>query len=83
MGLQKKKKEKKKKKKEESKEKTVWLIWLVGKHGVMSKPGPMLKFKRRLDLSDTCEVWLPLGVEAAGDIWKRHVLLGLMGFKSR
>jgi hypothetical protein len=27
---------------------------LVEKHGVLSKPGPMLKFKRCLDLSDTC-----------------------------
>jgi hypothetical protein len=28
----------------------LWPIGLVGKYGGMSKPGPMLKFKRLLDL---------------------------------
>ena len=37
---------------EESSEKDVWSMRLVGKHGVMSKPSPILKFKRRLDFSD-------------------------------
>jgi hypothetical protein len=29
---------------------------LIGRHGVMSKSGPIFKFKRHLDLRDTCGV---------------------------
>ena len=43
-------------KKKESLEKAVWSTGLVGRHDVMCKLGPMLKFKRRLDLSDTYKV---------------------------
>jgi hypothetical protein len=43
-------------KKKKSLEKAVWSTRLIGRHGVMSKSSPMLKFKRRLDLSDTCGV---------------------------
>ena len=32
----------------------LWPTGLVGKHGGMSKPGPMLKFKRLLDLIGIC-----------------------------
>jgi hypothetical protein len=32
----------------------VWQIGLVGKHGGLSKLGLIFKFKRFLDLSDTC-----------------------------
>jgi hypothetical protein len=41
-------------KKKESPEKALRPRGLVEKHGVLSKPGPMLKFKRCLDLSGTC-----------------------------
>jgi len=40
--------------KKESSEKAMWPSGLVEKHGGLSKPCPMLKFKRRLDLSGTC-----------------------------
>jgi hypothetical protein len=42
--------------KKESSEKAMWPRGLVEKHGVMSKLGPMLKFKRHLDLSGTCRL---------------------------
>jgi hypothetical protein len=41
-------------KKKESLEKALLPTGLVEKHGVLSKPGSMLKFKRYLDLSGTC-----------------------------
>ena len=37
-----------------STEKTVWPRGLAEKHGSLSKPGPILKFKRCLDFSVTC-----------------------------
>jgi hypothetical protein len=37
-------------------EKDVCPRGLAEKHGSLSKPGPMLKFKRCLDLSVTCEM---------------------------
>jgi hypothetical protein len=40
--------------KKESSEKARWPSGLVEKHGGLSKPCHMLKFKRRLDLSGTC-----------------------------
>jgi hypothetical protein len=40
--------------KKESSEKAMWPSGLVEKYGGLSKPCPMLKFKRRLDLSGTC-----------------------------
>jgi hypothetical protein len=40
--------------KKESSEKALWPTGLVGKHSGMSKPSPMLKYMRCLDLSDTC-----------------------------
>ena len=42
--------------KKESSEKAVWSTGLIGRHGVMSKSGPILKFKRHLALRDTCGV---------------------------
>jgi hypothetical protein len=39
--------------KKESSKKVMRPRGLVEKHGVMSKPSPMLNFKRRLDLSGT------------------------------
>jgi hypothetical protein len=42
--------------KKEPIEKVVWHKGLVEKHGSLSKPGPMLKFKRCLDLSVTCGI---------------------------
>jgi hypothetical protein len=33
----------------------MWPRGLAKKHGSLSKPSPMLKFKRCLDLSDTYE----------------------------
>jgi hypothetical protein len=41
-------------KKKEPTEKVVWPRGLADKHDSLSKPGPMLKFKRCLDLSVTC-----------------------------
>ena len=40
-------------KKKKSSEKAVWLTGLIGRHGVMSKLGPVFKFKRLLNLRDT------------------------------
>jgi hypothetical protein len=40
--------------KKETTKKAVWPRGVVEKHGSLSKPGPMLKFKRCLDLSITC-----------------------------
>ena len=40
--------------KNEPTEKAMWPRELAEKHGSLSKPGPMLKFKRCLDLSVTC-----------------------------
>jgi hypothetical protein len=40
-------------KKKKSSKKAIWSTGLVGKHDVISKLGPMLKFKKCLDLSDT------------------------------
>ena len=62
---------------EESSKKDVWSMGLVGKHSIMSKPSPILKFKRCLDFSDIYRVWLPLGAET--ETSKRDILLDLMG----
>ena len=43
-------------KKKESSKKAVWSTELIERHGVMSKSSPILKFKRPLDLRDTCGV---------------------------
>ena len=43
-------------KKKESSEKAICSTGLIGKHGDKFKPGSMLKFKRRLDLSGTCRL---------------------------
>ena len=40
--------------KKEPTEKVVWPRGLAEKHGSLSKPSPMLKLKRCLDLSVTC-----------------------------
>jgi hypothetical protein len=41
-------------KKKETSKKAIWPKGLVEKHGGISKPGLMPKFKRRLDLSGSC-----------------------------
>jgi hypothetical protein len=45
-------------------EKVIWPRGLVDKHGILSKPGPILKFKRCLNLSDTGGFILPLAALA-------------------
>lgn len=68
--------------KKELDEKTFWLMRQIKNNGVMSKSGPKLKFKRCLNLSGICGLWLPLGglVETS---WGDLYCCDLMECKSR